>query len=379
MAFTRDELARYEKGEPAPAAAAAQPAAAAEEPAPAEEISAEPAGEELPATDPASSAVDGATDPDAPETDGSPADEAASAAAADPDSSPADGDDEPAEPASGSRHVPYDRFQEVVDQRNAYKKFGEYMQEQLAAARGTASTPAATATPAPAEPAAAEEPIPTLEQFDFDPVAHGKAVAAWVKKQVKTGVEQELSTRETAQTAQQIKAAFDARVDAFKKANPNSNYDVVVKNPNLPQPSQKAALAILKSENGPAIVHYLGTHPDIATRLANKPVEDQLVEIGQIEARITQPAPAPKPAAKPGAKPAANAGAKPNTTPEGQPVRTRTVSKAPPPPRPVSSGTTSTQRSALDPNLSMADFVAMERQNKMNQRQARQQMRQRMR
>lgn len=362
MAFTRDELANYEK---TPPAADEQQAAATDE------DSATPVGDEAPAPD-SDSSTDEGSEPAVTGDDGSTADEAASAAAADPDSS--SGEDEQAEPASRPRHVPYERFQEVVDERNALRLFGKYMQERAGQPKAEEPAP-----PAPTESAADDiDPMPTLEQFDYDPVAHGAAVQKWVKKQVASGVQRELSTARETQTAEQIKATFDERLAAFKKANPKLDYDTLVGNPNLPKPSKPFALALLKSEHGPAIIAHLASNPDIATRLAKKSVEDQMIEVGRLEAKFSQPAaPAPAPKKDEG-KPAANAGST-NAKPAQQPARTRTVSQAPPPPRPVTSGKNPATRSALDPNLSMDDFVAAERQKMIDKRAARQKLRATMR
>jgi hypothetical protein len=368
MAFTRDQLAAYEKGAAAAAPVVETPAPAVEPEA--EQVSAEPAGDESLATDSASSAEDGASDPTDTGDDGS-AVEADSAPATDPDSSATE--DEQAAPASKPRTVPYDRFQEVVDERNALREFGKYLQAQNAARPPVVETAVA---PEPPVAVAEDEPMPTLEQFDYDPVAHGEALKKWVRKQVSVGVQTELQTVQAKQSAAQVGAAFEARVTEFKKTHPD--YDTVIKNPALPKPSQQMARAVVMSEIGPAILHHLATNPDIAVRISKMSPDDQGIAIGRIEGQLlSQPAPAPA-ADKGGKGKDANTG-KANADTSAQPARTRTVSKAPPPPRPVSAGRSPTTRTALDPGLSMEDFVALERQKKMDQREMRQKIRSRLR
>jgi hypothetical protein len=62
---------------------------------------------------------------------------------------------------------------------------------------------------------------------------------------------------------------------------------------------QMARLAIVESDKGPAILHYLATHSDDAERIANLSPTRQVQELGKLEeklAKVVKPSNAPAPA-----------------------------------------------------------------------------------
>lgn len=347
MAFTRDELTNYEKGAPAPKAAAPAP------------VSAPPAASTPVPVPDASSAPDAASVP-ADSGDASSAEPAATATAtAEPDSSSTTDQTttEPAAPAS--RSIPYERFQEVNDERNALKKYSAMLFERLEALQGQppAETPAAPATAAAPTAASAEEvELPPEPSANEDGAAYNKRLAAWVRKIAeKTATAVNQRTQEQ-QTAAQVERSYLERESAFAAANPNFN--VVTKAP-LPRFARDTANTILTDPNGPAVVYHLAQHPDEAVRLSRMAPSQQLVRLGEILSQVKTPA--------------ASTSASKTSAP---PPNKRTVTQAPPPPRPTPGGSAPTSR-GMPP--SMKEFAEQERAKKIAEREQRKAMRTAMR
>lgn len=372
MAFTRDDIAAYEKQAPAvvadtletaftPAAAAPAPAAAPQPAAtaPDETVTEETAAGESPASaDP---------DPAAPGGESSAETTADSATAnTQPEgetSTTEENGNQP--PPKGSAR---ERIEDLVSERNALRKYIEY-REQLwntegkkPAAPASPETPAAKPATAPAAQPAADDPRPTLEKFDFDLEAYGKAEGEWIQRQIDRGVDRKLGAvkeEEKATAAQaeatRVRAAFEENAAKFESTH--SDFRAVILNPALPRLAPVAAAAMVRSDQSAAILYHLGKHVDEAARIARMAPEQQLMAIGRIEAKVGAPQPTPTPAPKPAPK-------------------QKTVSQAPPPPTPVAAGGVA----AKDPStMSMDEFVAHERQQEANRRAARAKMRQAMR
>lgn len=357
MAFSRDDLKAYEAqpvrdvpntlnqafGKTAPATESAPPAAPT--PAPTTEASSAPEVESVPAeSGDASSAVENVESATtSAESDGG-------------STSPATTTETAAPP---SKTIPYERFQEVIEERNALKKYGELLYERFEAlqnkpAAETVTAPTASTTPAPA-PAATEAELlpPTLASVNYDEAAYQKEMAKWaVKVAEKTAIA--VTTRQqTQQTEAQIVSTYNEREAAYAAAHPD--FKVVTSIP-LPKFAPDTARTILTDANGPAVVHHLAKNPDEAQRLHRMTPAQQLVRLGQI---LTQVTPAATP--KPGAKPA---------------TQQRTVTKAPPPPKPTTGGSAPVT-TGMPP--SMAEFAQQERARKVAEQEQRRKMRTAMR
>lgn len=356
MAFSRDDVAAYEKqpvkdapntlahafGKADAATVSAPPAATTQ--ASAAEASSAPVAESVPAE---SGDVSSAVDP------------AAESATAPAESE--GGSNEPAtttEPAApASKTIPYERFQEVIEERNALKKYGEMLFERFEALQKqpVAETAApASQTPAPAPATEPELLPPTLASVNYDEAAYQKEMAKWAQK-VSERTAVAVTSRAQAQlTAETIRNTYNEREAAFAEKNPN--FKVVTQVP-LPKFAPDTAHTILTDANGPAVVYHLAQHPDEAVRLSRMTPSQQLVRLGQILGQVLA-----APAAKPGTK-----------TPAPTP---RTVTKAPPPPKPNPAGSAPVQ-SGMPPR--MEDFAAQERARKVAEREQRQRMRAAMR
>ena len=360
MAFSRDDLAAYEKGAATPA-----PAAPVQDPAP--PASASPAQ----AADPSAAAP--VTDPAVPDGDATSAVDADSAPAnADPSGDTAT-DDPPAAPAAPApKGSARERIEGLIIERDALRGYGEHVLSQnaelkarLAAlearlggpAVADAIAPAAAPASAPAAPAAdASDKPPTLEEHNFDPVALADAQAKWLEKQVDKRVAAAMTGVQAKQASEAVRVQFESRVEAFAKAH--SDFSTVVSNPALPALNSAAARSVALSEQGPAIIYHLGKNPDLAARISRMPVEQQLVQIGRLEAQLA-PAAAPPPPA--------------TTT---KPTRQKSVTSAPPPPAPVPAGSAVSK----DPStMSMDEWVRNERGRKIAERTERQKLRAAMR
>jgi hypothetical protein len=350
MAFTRESLAVYEKSPPPAAAAPAAAATTESAPAPVVQESVAAAPAEATDTSTASSATDVSADSADPSDDGTSAETGDSATPpADSDSatqeSSTEGDGTPTAPRKGSAQ---ERIQELVDERNALREYGKYMAEKVAELAGAKKEPAATTETAPAPQAATDEP-PTLESCGFDQAAWSKALSKWTREQVDKGVASRFQQEKSQQTAEQVKTQFEARADKVRETNPD--FDTVVANPKLPKLAPDAVRVVLKSEMGPAVLYHLGKNPDVATRISKMDPDLQAAAIGRLEAQLAAPK-TPAPAAKPTPKP----------------VHQKTVTKAPPPPQSVR-GSVSPEKDISQ--MSMEEFVAHDRAQKLAKREAR--------
>jgi hypothetical protein len=350
MAFSRDDLTAYEAqpvknvpnslnqafGKTPDASVSAPPAATT--PAPATEASSAPEAETVPAeSGDVSSAVDESVEaaPAPAESDGSSTSQATTESA-----------------APTSKTIPYERFQEVVEERNALKKYSGMLFERFEALQKQPVETAAPAsqTPAPTPVVEAELLPPTLASVNYDEAAYQKEMAKWGVKVAERTAVAVTSRVQAQQTAEQVRSAYLARETAFAEKNPN--FKVVTQAP-LPAFAPDVASTILTDANGPAVVYHLAQHPDEALRLSRMAPAQQLVRLGQIISQVT-----PAAAAK--------------TTAKTQSATPRTVTKAPPPPKPTPGGTAPVT-TGMPP--SMAEFAAQERARKVTEREQRQKLR----
>jgi hypothetical protein len=252
-----------------------------------------------------------------------------------------------------------ERIEELVAERNALRKYGEYLREHLDQVRKQPETPKEVETAAAVAPK--EDPAPKLEDFGYDPVAFAKAQTDWIDRQVDRKVSDALNRNESkrqveaAQRAEvEIRQAFTNRVSEFKKDH--KDFDVVMGNPTLPALHKDAATQVVRSENGPAIAYHLGQNPDLATRIARMDSAQQLMAIGRIEAQLlAEPVKAPAAKAVP---------------------QKRTVTQAPPPPKPVSSNSVVDRPSEL---MSMDEWVAADRARKIADKEQKRKLREALR
>jgi hypothetical protein len=240
---------------------------------------------------------------------------------------------EPEPKGSGAR----ERIEDLVAERNALKKYAEYLQQQMAAK--PAEPPPAPAAEQP--PVVTTEGAPTLESVGFDTDKWTQAMQAWTAKQIEKGVKAAITNVQAEQQEVAARQAFESRLEAFKAKTPD--LAVVLGNPDLPRLDTEAAKLVVASDIGPQILYHLGKNPEKAVRIARRSPAQQAAAIGRLEAELSATA------ASPTQK-------KPNIT------------KAPAPPTPTPAG----GAARIDPMaMSMADFVKHEREQALQKRLAR--------
>jgi hypothetical protein len=121
---------------------------------------------------------------------------------------------------------------------------------------------------------------PTLEKFDYDDAAYQ---AALIKHQVAEAVKAERAAQQN-QTVQaqaaEAQRAYNERVAALNKPD---FYEVANAIPQLPS---GVANALTESDNGPDLIYHLGTHLDLADKIANMSPTQAVMELGKISANL---------------------------------------------------------------------------------------------
>jgi hypothetical protein len=383
MAFTRDDLAAYEKKPQTQVSDKVNPFAGATpaKVADAAAVAAVTAGQNLDATPGGAAAAAAQTEPlvdDAPVVDedgtlGDPTDSgegtsdelvASSTTTDDPsvESDPAaDLTSEPTEdevapaPKKGSAA---ERIVELNDLTEGYKLYGKAKEEQVRELQAELARLRPAATPA-AAPFVEEkdEPMPDMGDPDvaFDNDKYRDKMAKWVKKQGRIEARRALREEQSASAVARVRNDVESKCEIFAKDHKDFK-TVVTDNPVLAQNQLHpfAGRAVAKSEYTAELLYAFGKDIAMAIRVAKMEPEDQVLAISDMVAKIKseKKAPVKSTAPQPGAKP----GAKKSTT------------QAPPPPRPISGGGRATARDVLDPNMSMDDFARQHRGGRQAER-----------
>jgi hypothetical protein len=312
-AFTRESIAQYEQQAAAPVAAA-EPVVEAEVPTPEAEIE----------QTPESSTEVAAVVPTEEEGDGLSGETV--------EASPTPGAADDGKPRSRAQ----ERIEDLITERNAYRKWAEL--QEAKAKELEAAVAAKPAPPAVAQTVSSDKP-PKLEDFNYDMDAFNAAHEKWIDERVAKTVQAELTKTQAATEQAKITAAFVEREAASRAAHPD--YDAVtMKNPLFPKFQPGATKVLVRSELGTEVAYELGKNPALAAKFEKLDEAGQIATIGRIEGTIE-------------ARKASPAAAK--TPPK------KTVTKAPPPPTPLS-GSKGAQKGPE--SMSMQEFVEHERQQK---------------
>ena len=122
---------------------------------------------------------------------------------------------------------------------------------------------------------------PKLEDFDHDEEAFNRAD---IKHQVAEAVKAEralITTEANQATAAEAQRTFNERVVAMDKPD---FADVANAVPQLPL---GVADALVQSENGAELIYHLGTHLDMADKLASMTPSQAIMELGRISANMS--------------------------------------------------------------------------------------------
>jgi hypothetical protein len=388
MAFSREDLAAYEKGPqktvddkvnpfrgatPAKAADAASVAAVA-----AGQIDATPGGaaaaaDTAPLVDDSPVVDEDGTIGDPTESGEGTSDEnseGSSASAVDPGDEADPNTDLTGEEATeevAARPAPkkgsaQERIVEALDLADGYKEFGRHMQEQLKEALtenarlrggGTATpTTAVAAPPAPVE----DTPMPDMADADinFDADKYRTKMQKWVKDQVKSGTAQALREATGVDRAEKVRSEVEQKCTTFAKEHPDFE-KIVTKNPVLAQNqlAPDAGFAVAQSEHTADLLYQFGKDAGLAIRVARQSPAQQLLTIGRMIEKIE--------AEKAAAKPATTSGS-------AKPAPKKSITQAPPPPSATRAAGRAAARDVLDPGTSMDEFARQHRAGKQSAR-----------
>jgi len=177
------------------------------------------------------------------------------------------------------------RFGKITAEKWEQKRRADALEQQLAELQQ-----------APTKP----EEAPTLEQYEFD---DAKYQSALIQHEVKKGVAEgkaELRKEQQREQAKQKQSnathAFNSKVAEFSMSTPDYA-DVIGGMPDLPV---DIAQAVMTMEKGPEVAYYLGQHPDVANQIASKDYMSAAIQLGAIQANLSQtktvkPSNAPEP------------------------------------------------------------------------------------
>lgn len=147
---------------------------------------------------------------------------------------------------------------------------------------------------APKQPETPAAPTgkPTLEQFEFDQERYLDALADWKLSEREKAAEAKRKEAEAKESAAKRTQTFAEREAAF--ASDKDDYHTLARDPTLPV-SEAMAEAILETDEGPALLYYLGQHRDEAAQIARMTPHAASIALGKIAARLTAPPPKPEP------------------------------------------------------------------------------------
>jgi hypothetical protein len=285
------------------------------------------------------------------------------------------GEEEPATPAPAKGSA-QERIVELNDKFEGAMVFGKAMQEQLKAAleenaRLKMGVPTSVVAPAAAPQVVSEDPGPMPNMADpeinFDDDKYRAKMQEWSKKTARAEARAIVREMTGAAQANTLLEQVNAKVDAFAKEHPEFQ-EVVTNNAVLKanQLAPDAGLAVARSAYTPELLMRFGSDPGFAIRVAKMTPADQLLVVGEMIAEIK----AEKKVAGKTTTTTVSTN-KTTTAPRGgaQPAARKSVSQAPPPPRATSGGGVNKRIDPLDPNTSMDDFVREHRKGKETARQ----------
>jgi hypothetical protein len=368
MAFTRDDLEKYEKGPqkqvddkvnpfrgatPARAADAAAVAAVA-----AGQIDATPGGSA------AAAASDPLVDENAPIVD-------EDGTLGDPTDSGEGTSDEEAE--SSARPAPKkgsaeERIVELNDLLEGTKIFGRHMQGQLKDAlselerlKGGGKPTASQAAAAAAPPAIEDAPMPDMSDEDvaFDNDKYRAKMQKWTRDQMKIAARETVLEITHATAMATNRAAVERKIEEFAKETPD--YETVVTNNKVlgaHQLSKEAGAVVAQSEYTGRLLYKFGKDTALAIRTAKQSPAQQLVTIGEMIAELKSEDRAASKAKQNGN----------GSKPDAQNGQKKSITKAPPPPSPTRAGGRPAERDIVDPNMSMEEFARRHRGSKQSAR-----------
>ena len=195
-----------------------------------------------------------------------------------------DKEPEPSESSPEKKTGTQKRIDELTKQRHDHEREKEYW-KQLAQDKQVAPEPVNN------------EPLKSLSDFEYD---EGK-FAEYLTERAKADAAADVDRKIAQETAARTRSDFSGKEADFSKDV--DDYHIVTRNNDL-KVSQEMVEAVQGSDDGPAVLYYLGKNPEVAERLFALPPLQMAREMGRIEATklVKQKAPveskAPKPVPK---------------------------------------------------------------------------------
>ena len=124
-----------------------------------------------------------------------------------------------------------------------------------------------------------QQPVKTLADFEYDESQYQSYIFQQAQEAARRVVQEEYKRTSTVQK----QTSFQARESEFSKEV--EDYHSVTRNPSLPI-TQDMVDIIADTDDGPAVLYYLGKNPDITAQLANLSPTAVAREIGRIEAKL---------------------------------------------------------------------------------------------
>lgn len=177
--------------------------------------------------------------------------------------------------AKGERRDPASRIAKITWEREEAKREAareraarEELAAQLEAARRNSSGDARQGEPGPAANTSAK---PTVDQFssyeDFV-----EALADWKAEQKFAQREHAEQSRRQETQAREMQTAFNTRLEAARGTI--AGFDEALQNAREAPLSDTMMLAVIESQRGPEILHFLATHPEECIQLAEESKSD---------------------------------------------------------------------------------------------------------
>ena len=277
---------------------------------------------------------------------------------------PAAEEEAPTQPAP-KKGSAAERIVELADLMEGYKVFGKHMQDQLMEANRELARLRGGGTPAPeaAAPAVAppveevDEPMPDLSDEDiaFDNDKYRAKMAKWTKAQAKAAARAAVREVTGVDAARRLESEIETKIKAYEKEHPDFKA-VVTDNPVLAanKLAPEAGLIVAQSEHTADLLYRFGKDAGLAVRIARQSPTQQLVTIGRMIGEIE----ASQSSKKNGAAP----------QPGAKPGKQKSITQAPPPPRPTPAAGRPASRDVTDPSMNMDEFARRHRESKQSGR-----------
>lgn len=129
----------------------------------------------------------------------------------------------------------------------------------------------------------ADDKPKTLADFEYDEGKFQSYIFEQAEKRASDAARRELTVAQEREAAERRKSSFKSRSAEFAKTV--ENFESVAFDPTLPVSGDMAEV-IQDSDDGPALLFYLGNNRDIAEKIAQLPPKAAARELGKIEARL---------------------------------------------------------------------------------------------